>query len=192
MESLSHTLFGKVRSGILGLLYGKPDELFYVREIVRVLKAGQGSVQRELKLLEKAGVILRTEKGSQVYYGANHGCSIYAELCSMVLKTAALAEILKIALQEFEDEISLALVYGSMAKGTGTSESDVDLLIVSDVDSVKLHRKLMDAEEKIGRPLNYTCMSNFEFKEKKKEKGGFLDRILNGSTILIIGEPDVV
>jgi len=192
MGDLSQTLFGKVRSGILGLLYGKPDGFFYVREIVRELKAGQGSVQRELKLLEKTGVISRTEKGNQVYYGANSACPIYDELCSLVVKTSALAEVLKTALKEFEGEISMALIYGSMAKGTANAESDVDLLVVTNMDSVKLHRKLMVAEEKIGRPLNYTSMSSQEFREKRKEKGGFLDRILKGATIPIIGETDEI
>ena len=61
----SATLFGKTRRAVLSLLYGRTDEAFYIRYILRVANAGHGAVQRELKQLTDAGIICRTVQGRQ-------------------------------------------------------------------------------------------------------------------------------
>lgn len=55
--SLADTLFSKVRQRILGLLYNHPEKDFYTNEIIRIVNAGRGSVQRELDKLTTAGLI---------------------------------------------------------------------------------------------------------------------------------------
>ena len=76
VENLSGALFGKTRRAVLALLYAHPDEAFYLREVAREADAGQGSVQRELARLTKAGIVERIERGRQVYYQANRACPI--------------------------------------------------------------------------------------------------------------------
>lgn len=190
MDGLSELLFGKVRAGILALLLGKPDEQFYVREIVRALNAGQGSVQRELKSLWQAGVISKLSQGNHVYYRANPECAVFGELRDIMIKTAGLADVMKQALTAADISIDLAFVYGSVAKGTATATSDVDLLIVSEEDNMKLHTELMKVEEKLGRPINYTVLTGDEFRRKRAEAGGFIERVLGGAIILILGTLD--
>jgi predicted nucleotidyltransferase len=57
-DKLVSVLFGKAQQAVLGLLFGRPDESFYVREIVRATRVGQGAVQRELQRLAEAGIII--------------------------------------------------------------------------------------------------------------------------------------
>jgi len=80
-------LFGKTRLGVLALLYGNPDESFYTREVVRIVGAGHGAVQRELKRLTEAGILRRSVQGNQVHYQANANCPIFPDLERLVLKT---------------------------------------------------------------------------------------------------------
>src|SRR5580698_305470 len=87
-------LFGRTRNAVLGLLYSHPDESLYVREIVRAADSGQGSVQRELRNLERVGILKRTVRGRHVYYQANPECPIFSEIKSMVAKTVGGVEIL--------------------------------------------------------------------------------------------------
>ena len=58
-EILSETLFGKTRRAVLSLLYGHPDEAFYLRQLIRVAGVGLGTVQREVRRLSEAGIIRR-------------------------------------------------------------------------------------------------------------------------------------
>jgi hypothetical protein len=57
-DKLASVLFGKVQQAVLSLLFGRPDESFYVREIVRATRVGQGAVQRELQRLAEAGSLI--------------------------------------------------------------------------------------------------------------------------------------
>ena len=117
---------------------------------------------------------------------------MFAELRTIMLKTAGLRDVLRHALTAANIPITYAFVYGSLAKGDATAESDVDLLIVSDADNLKLHAELMKVEEKLGRPINYTVMRETEFRERRKESGGFIERITEGSIIEVMGAMDDV
>jgi len=187
---LSSALFGKTRQAVLGLLYSRPDEAFYVREVTRAAGAGQGSVQRELKRLLDAGLIVRVNRGRQVYYQANRACPIFAELHGLVLKTAGLADVLRAALSPVAGRIAAAFVYGSQAIGTATGASDIDLLVVGDPDELALHKAITQAEVKLGRSVNYTLIDQREFarrRKQRKQKEGFLARVLGGKKIPILG-----
>jgi len=180
-------LFGKTRQAVLALLYGRTDTSFYTKQVLDAVKSGRGTVQRELKNLTDSGIIIREVQGRQVYYRANEKCPIFNELKSIVSKTFGLADVLREALAPLEEQIAFALVYGSMASGQATSASDIDLLVVGDIDETMLHRALSEAENRLGRPVNYTLMSQAEFDKKRSQKGGFLDRVLTKQKIMILG-----
>jgi predicted nucleotidyltransferase len=187
---LGGALFGKTRRAVLGLLYARPDETFYLRQIIREVGAGQGAVQRELERLADAGIVLREARGRAIYYGANRACPIFAELHGLALKTVGLADVLRSALTPLYDGIHLAVIYGSQAAGTATAASDVDLLVVGSVEEVALHKAVAAAESRLARTVNYTLLSPREFARRRRERGGFVRRVLAGPTIPILGSPD--
>src|SRR5947209_8107640 len=84
---LASTLFGKTRRAVLGLLFTRPDESFYLREIARRSGAGVGPVQRELAELAAAGIVERAVRGRQVYFRANAHCPVFSEIRSLIVKT---------------------------------------------------------------------------------------------------------
>ena len=187
-DNLSTALFGKTKRALLSLFFSNPEESFYLRQIARITAAGQGSVQRELKKMAEAGIIERFEQGRQVYFRAKRNCPIFDELKGLILKTAGLVEVLRSSLSPLTDKIDLAFVYGSQARGKAKAASDIDLLIVGNLDELELHRFISQAEGQLNRPVNYTFLTAREFKKRKKEKGGFLSRILAGEKIFIIGD----
>lgn len=190
--NLASALFGKAKRAVLALLYAHPDESFYLRQVARAAGVGQGAIQRELRRLSDAGIILRLVQGRQIYYRANHACPIYLELRGMIVKTVGLADVLRTALSPVAGQIAVAFIYGSQAAGMITASSDVDLLIVGDVDGVRLHRAVSLAEKRLGRAMNYTVLSRQEFARRRKERGGFLARILRGAKIPIVGAADEI
>lgn len=157
--TLSSALFGKTRRALLALLFGRPDQAFYVREVARTTGACQGAVQRELERLTSAGILVRLERGRQVYYQANRDCPVFVELHGLLVKTAGLAEVIRAALAPWAQHIELAFVFGSQAQGEATASSDVDLFIAGDIDDVTLRRAVTDAEQRLGHTINYTLIS---------------------------------
>ena len=175
---------------MLAALYGHPGEACYLRELARATGVGLGAVQREVRKLTDAGVIRRTTRGRQVYYEANPECPIFPELRSLIAKTAGMADVLRFALAPLAEGIEGAFVYGSMASGEAGPGSDVDLMVVGDVDEMELHEAVGTAEEALGRTVNYTLLSRAELKRRRREKGGFVSRVLRGPKIGILGKPD--
>ena len=53
-SSIGDALFTKTQQRILGLLYGKPEQSYYLNEIVRMAGVGRGSVCRELRKFSAA------------------------------------------------------------------------------------------------------------------------------------------
>lgn len=189
---LEALLGSKLRSKVLGWLFSHPDERYFVRQLTALVKEDSTNVSRELARLEKAGILVSTTEGKQKYYQANRQSPLFNELRGLIIKTAGLADVLREALAPLGTKIAAAFVYGSMANGDATSQSDIDLLAVGDVDEMALHTVLSQAEKKLGRPVNYTLMSRREFDERRRQKGGFLDRVLSGQKIMITGSIDEI
>jgi predicted nucleotidyltransferase len=191
-KNLSSALFGKVRLAVLALFFSRPDESFYLRQIVRMTGVGQGAVQRELKRLTEAEIITRTAQGPRVDYRVNRTCPLFDELQSLMTKTAGLADVLRTTLAPLADQIEIAFVYGSQANGTAGLTSDVDLLIVGGVDEMDLHRAIAKVEEQLARTVNYTLIDRREFERRRSEKGGFLEKVVSGEMIDIMGRSEDV
>jgi predicted nucleotidyltransferase len=172
----------------LALLYGMPDEAFFTRQIARRVGTSAGTVQRELETLSQIGLIERSATGMQVFYQANRGHPAYAELHSLIAKTAGASHILRSALAPLAKKIAFAFVYGSMARGDENAGSDVDLMVIGDLSLDDLLTQLTSAERDLGRSINPTVFSLKELKSKLKAGNHFLKSVMRGEKVLLIGD----
>ena len=102
--------------------------------------------------------------------------------------TRDLREVLKEALAPHSHSIKFAFVYGSVARGTDTESSDVDLLVVGDgLDYSGLHSAVQGAERKLGRPVNPLFLTIEEWDRKAAQKGPFVARVSALPRIFVIG-----
>ena len=187
-KNIASALFGTVRQRVLALLFGHPEESFYVREITRIVDAGHGVVQRELKQLAETELIIRTQRGRQVYYRANRDCPIFSELRSIILKTVGLADVLREALTPLRDQIEVAFVYGSIAEGTDRSASDVDLMIIGEVGLREISQVLPDVHTTLGREVNAVTMTPKELADRVAQSEHFITTVLQSPKIFLIGD----
>ena len=187
-SNLSTALFGRTRRAILAQLYGHPDEAYYLRQLVRSAGLGLGAVQREVARLAGAGIIQRTARGRQVYYQANPACPLFAELKSLVVKTAGVGDVLRGALGPLADRIKVAFVYGSVARTEQKSGSDVDVMVIGDVSFGDVVSALESAQKTLGREINPTVYSPGEYRAKIKARHHFLTTVQNSEKVFVIGD----
>ena len=186
--SLGDALFTKTQQRVLGLLFGNPDRSFYSNELVRLSGVGNGTVQRELASLVASGLVTAGLIGNQKHYQANRAAPIFDELRGIALKTFGLADVLRGRLESLASRIQVAFVYGSVAKGSDTARSDIDVLIVSDrIAFADVIEALGDAATGLGREVNPAIYGRVEFEKKASEEGGFLARVIEGPKIFLIG-----
>lgn len=70
------------------------------------------------------GLLRREKRGNQQVYSANTGAPIFAELASILRKTSGLGDVLSAALA---GRLTLAFVFGSVARGEEAAGSDIDV-----------------------------------------------------------------
>jgi predicted nucleotidyltransferase len=190
--ALADALFTMTQQRVLGALFGQPDRSFFVTQIMALADSGRGAVQRELGRLLQSGLVSVHMKGTQKHYQANPDSPLFAELCSIIQKTVGLAGPVTDALETLPVLPSLALIYGSVAKRTDTSGSDIDLLVVSDdAELEQIYAVLMPVEKLLARPVSVTLYTNSEYRRRQEEGNPFLERVLSGPTIELIGTADV-
>lgn len=159
----------------------------YLREIIATIGGGQGQVQRELENLHRAGLIRREKRANQVYYSPNPDAPIYEELKAIALKTFGVADVLRALLEPLADRITVAFIYGSVARGEETARSDMDVMIVGNVGFSDAVLALKPAEERLRRNVNPSVYSMKELRARLREKGGFLQRVMEGPKLFLIG-----
>jgi predicted nucleotidyltransferase len=185
---LADALFSGTRQRLLGLLFGQPSRSFYATELIGLAGIGSGAVQRELANLAQSGLVTVRAVGNQKHYQANPESPIFEELRGITEKTVGLAEPLREALAPLAPQIHAAFVYGSIAKRTDTSASDVDLMLLSDqVSYADTFAALEGASSRLGRKVNPTILTSNEFYKRVKAEESFLTRVLAQPKVWIIG-----
>src|SRR5258708_3810469 len=149
-------LFPKTRQAILAATYLGPRRWWYMRELARHLHVPPSSLQRELDSLVNGGILRQKREGKHVYFQAATDSPIFEELHGLVLKTVGLVDVIRTALEPFQDRIQWAFIYGSVAKSKEHSASDVDLMIVGHMGLAELSTALRKAEQTISRAINPT------------------------------------
>lgn len=186
--SLSDALFSATQQKVLSLLYGKPSQSFYANEIGRWAQVGKGSLMRELERLHAAGILTLSRQGNQTHYQANPQCPIYAELLGIVRKTFGIAEQLRAALMPLAEQVEWAFVYGSIAKGSDHSGSDVDVMLIGENLSYSdVMECLLPLEEQLGRTINPTLHTLADWQAKKAAGNAFVVRVEQQEKIDLIG-----
>ena len=83
----------------------------------------------------------------------------------------------------------MAFIYGSFSAGSYGPSSDLDLIVVGDVDLAELTPQLRKTQAELAREINASCYSPMEFR-RKFEKRGFIWRIAQGSKTFVVGGED--
>lgn len=187
---LMELLFGRYRQKALGLLLLHPDEAYHVREVARLTGTSAGTLHKELAKLAQAGLLLREEQGNQVRYRANRDCPIFPELAGLFRKTTGLVDVLADALAPLRARLQLALVFGSVARGTERAGSDVDVLVVGEASFAEVVKALYPAQESIGREINPVVLRADELARRMAEGDALLREVLANPKLFLIGGED--
>jgi len=188
---LADVLFTPVQQRVLGLLFGQSERRFQSAELIRLIGSGTGAAHRLLTRLAATGLVTTQRVGNQKHYQANPESPVFAELSGLVRKTVGLAAPLQMALAPLAGKIAGAFVYGSIAKGTDSAASDIDLMVIADkLEYAALYAALQEAEVALARTVNPNLMSRAEWRRKRKEPDSFAARIAKQPHLFVLGSED--
>lgn len=160
------------RVKVLAFLLLNASEEYHLREIARRAGVPLRAVQRELTLLEEIALVERHRRGRQVFVAVQTSHPLYEDLRSLLVKSDGLVVPLQEALSTV-DGVEAAAVYGSVAAGSDTGRSDIDLLVVGTPGELAFHDAVSALEEILGRSINYTLLSRKELDDRLRCKDPF-------------------
>ena len=183
---LLHALFPEARAEILRCLFADPSKEMFLRELARQSGMALRTIQQEVEKLESLGLLIRRQDGNRVYWKANVENPIFPELRSLAIKTSGLPEQVRNALSKVEG-IQFAFIFGSIAAGSETANSDVDLIVLGSVGLRKLASVLRPLSTVLAREINPHVMSMDEFLKKAADGDAFAANVLAGPKVFVKG-----
>jgi predicted nucleotidyltransferase len=176
----------QTRIKLLTLFLMNPGREYYIREIERLTGENYAAIHSELANLESLGLLSKMRKGNQVFFSVNEDFFLYHELQQIVLKTEGVGRVLRGQLGTMQG-VSCIFIYGSFAAGRPGLTSDIDVFIVGDIDEDTILTAITEAEENLGREINYTLMRKQEFLDRQQKKEPFVTNVMREPRIILVG-----
>jgi predicted nucleotidyltransferase len=189
-EEMLKTLFGsRTRTALLGTLFLNEGKEFYVRELERLTGEDYKGIVLELGRLERIGAVQGRKQGNLKYYGLNRDFLLYEEFKSIFQKTKGPIPLLRVILSK-EKEIEAAFIFGSLAAGRERGDSDIDLMVIGNVQAERLLLLLREPEKALQREINLSVFEPAEVKERLKRKDPFITEVMKGPKEFLVGDEE--
>jgi predicted nucleotidyltransferase len=185
----------ETRRRLLGLLFAAPEHEYHQRDLERRFGMSIGAIQHEVHKLEHEGLLKRRRLGNLVLLSLDRDHPLYAEMEAIVRKTIGIAALIANQIRALEG-VRLAFIYGSYvslftkAGSKWSGESDVDLLVVGEIDPRAISRVGREVGSGSGRQVNYSVFSVEEMKGKISHQDSFVDEVLKKPVLPLVGFPE--
>ncbi|HVE68791.1 MAG TPA: nucleotidyltransferase domain-containing protein [Solirubrobacteraceae bacterium] len=177
----------ELQARLLAVLLLGDDEPQSTSRLAALTDASAASLNRELRRLEDAGIIEHERVGRSKLYRAAAGSPVHAPLRELLARTLGVEPLLRERLAAVPG-VAAAALFGSWAAGRIGPASDIDLLVVGDVDRDRLLREVREVERVVGREINLTAYRPDEFARRRRERSGFLATVLARPLTPLVGD----
>jgi predicted nucleotidyltransferase len=114
------------------------------------------SIRLELNRFEEAGLLHSLRDGNKKVYQANANHPLFGDIHSIILKEAGIDRVIEKVIQRIGSLICIYLT-GDFARGKDSPVIDL-ILVGKNIDREYLARKIMQAEELVGRKVSYVVL----------------------------------
>lgn len=187
MSCLNDLLVSKVRVKVLELFYKNPEEMYYVREITRLIKEEINAVRRELERMLECGLLKSEQRGNRLYYYLNKRYLYHQELQRIVTKSTGLGKKIRRYRRKL-GSLSYVMFSGTFASRQQARPDELDILLVGDVVLPELEAIIKAEQKELGREINYAVLNADEFEFRKTRRDPFVMEVLYGVRVMIIGD----
>ncbi len=181
----------KSRVTLLNVFLSTPYEMYHVRECVRRTGDEINAVRRELQFLEKHGILQKEQRANRIYYSLDKNYPFYFDLLNMGVKTIGLGdEVLKNRAKL--GKIKYAMFSSKFVRRIKKNPDDVDFMVIGTVVLPELAALVRIEEQRLGVEINYTAMTEEEFKFRKTRNDPFIAGIMAGGRVMLIGDEETM
>jgi predicted nucleotidyltransferase len=114
------------------------------------------AIRIELNRFEDAGLLHSLRDGNKKVYQANPDHPLFGDIHSIIMKEAGIDRVIDKVIQRLGNLICIYLT-GDFARGKDSPVIDL-ILVGENIDREYLARKIMQAEELVGRKVSYVVL----------------------------------
>lgn len=182
-----NALFGsEARVKIINLFFLFPDKKYSPQQIANAFGWPLASSRREIENLLKTGVIRESAGDSEDkknYFRVNSDFILYPEISALLAKTQILtSQDFIIKLQKI-CQPKLLILCGFFVNNP---EAKTDLLIVGTVRHEAFLKLIKTLQKELGREINFTILSEREYRYRREVMDIFLYNILEGKKLVLL------
>lgn len=166
----------------------KPSEDTYLARIVNSTDKALIQVQRTLKRLVDCGLVSKITRHNKTYYKADTRHIAYEEMRQLALQAKIFSEPFQTDLERLQDKIDFAFIYGSVASGSNTPESDIDLFFVGNLTHDDIRSFSFNLSRELVQEVNVIIFSSSRLEKLLEEKDPFITNVMQGSKIWLFGD----
>lgn len=188
---LERLFTSRVRVQLLTIFLLRPENQYHIRALSSEVDAQYSAVWKELKNLEEIGFLQSESTGGRKIFRMNPHFPIISELRHIFLKTVGAGDLVRNSLIEM-DGIDKAFIFGSFAEGDIDADSDLDLMIIGDIEVAHITPVVEEIEKILTRDVNYLLVTQEEWEMRLAEGDSFSSNIQNSPKIMLIGNQNGV
>ena len=115
------------------------------------------AIRLELNRFEEAGLLHSLRDGNKKVYQANRNHPLFGDIHSIIMKETGIDRVIEKVIHRIGDLVCVYLT-GDFARGKDSPV--IELILVGDnIDREYLVRKIMQAEELVGRKVSYVVLN---------------------------------
>jgi DNA-binding transcriptional ArsR family regulator len=175
---LDTLITSRTRIKLLLKFFSNSTNAAYLRSLAEEFGESTNSVRVELNRLKEAGLLESEASGNTILYRANTKNPLFLDLRNVVSKYLGFDHIIKEVVARLGD-VELAFVSGAYAEGR--DNGIIDLVLVGEVNKVKLFEYVERSEKIINRKLRPLVLTPKDFEQMR-------ERLLGMAHIVLWGE----
>jgi predicted nucleotidyltransferase len=172
---------------LLSFFFRKPEGEAYVKELSRAAKVSAGSVSIICKRLANEKILNKNKKGNAIFYSLANADPLVKKI-----KSAWFLEMILAFREVWErEEFQSVALYGSYAAGDFIAKSDIDVLVITNMEEKKVFEVFREIRHKFNAEISLTVIPLSRWRKMMKERDRFCLEVLSNH-ILIYGDSLVV
>jgi hypothetical protein len=159
---ISTLITSQTRIKLLKKFFINSSTKAHLRGLESEFGESSNAIRVELNRFEGAGLLKSQKDGNKKLYHANRNHPLFADIHNIILKEAGIDRVIENVIHRIGNLASVYLT-GDFARGKDSDE--IDIILVGDcIDCDYLGKKVLQAEEIVGRKVRYRLLDPSEAK----------------------------
>lgn len=153
---INSLITSQTRIKLLKKFFLNSNTMAHLRGLESEFGESSNSIRVELNRMEDAGLLRSLRDGNKKLFSANKEHPLYEDIHNIIMKETGIDRVIHKVIHRLGNEICIYLT-GDFARGKDSQVIEL-ILVGADIDREYLARKIVQAEELVGRKVSYVVL----------------------------------